>query len=59
MKPDPMTKQKRNVNCRVSTFSVATRASSAWAKKHAHPAPVNFYGLVRFNSLHKELRYGS
>jgi len=59
MKSDSMAKQKRSVNRRVGTFSVATRASSAWAKKHAHPAPVNFYGLVRFNSLHKELRYGS
>ncbi len=61
MKSDSMTKQERSVNRRVGTFSVPTRASltSAWAKKHAHPTPVNFYGFVRFNSRHKELRYGS
>ena len=39
-------------NRRVSTFSVPTHASSvsAWAKKHAHPTPVNFYIIVRADS---------
>jgi len=48
-------------NRRVGTFSVPTYASSAsaWAKKYAHPTPVNFYRVVRFNSRQKELRYGS
>jgi len=58
MNSDSMTKQERNVNRRVGTYSVPTGSSltSAWAKKHAHPTPELQTELDRYL---KGLGYGA